>query len=61
MITEQELENYGISWFQELGWQHAQGSNIAPDGENSARTDYRQSVLHERLLAAPLPTTVRPL
>ncbi|MGM3189601.1 type I restriction endonuclease subunit R [Dickeya dadantii subsp. dieffenbachiae] len=52
MITEQELENYGISWFQELGWQHAQGSNIAPDGENPARTDYRQSVLHERLLAA---------
>ncbi len=52
MITEQELENYGISWFQELGWQHAQGSSIAPDGENPARTDYRRPVLHERLLAA---------
>lgn len=52
MITEQELENYGISWFQELGWQYAQGSSIAPDGENPARTDYRQPVLRERLLAA---------
>ena len=52
MITEQELENYGISWFQELGWQYAQGSNIAPDGESPGRTDYRQTVLQERLQVA---------
>lgn len=52
MITEQELENYSISWFQELGWQHAEGSSIAPDGQSPARTDYRQPILRDRLLAA---------
>ncbi|CAG0983287.1 Type-1 restriction enzyme R protein [Methylophilaceae bacterium] len=52
MITEQELENYGISWFQGLGWQHIQGSGLTPEGHSPARSDYRQVILQERLLAA---------
>ncbi|ATG75726.1 DEAD/DEAH box helicase [Zobellella denitrificans] len=52
MITEQKLEDGSITWFQELGWQHVQGSSISPDGESPARTDYHQAVLRDRLLAA---------
>ncbi|MEJ5207187.1 type I restriction endonuclease subunit R [Denitratimonas sp. CY0512] len=52
MITEQQLEEAAIGWFGELGWSYANGPEIAPDGDNPARTDYRQVVLRERLLAA---------
>ncbi|PJK08548.1 DEAD/DEAH box helicase [Lysobacteraceae bacterium NML08-0793] len=51
-ITEQQLEDTTINWFRELGWQYADGLTIAPDGEQPARSDYRQVVLRERLLAA---------
>ena len=51
-ITEQQLEDAAIGWFGDLGWQSINGPNIAPDGEQPACTDYRQVVLHERLLAA---------
>ena len=51
-ITEQQLEDTAITWFQQLGWQYANGADIAPDGEQPARTDYRQTVLREHLLAA---------
>ena len=51
-ITEQQLEDTTIGWFQQLGWQYANGSEIAPDGDQPARTDYRQVVLREHLLAA---------
>src|SRR5471032_2130595 len=51
-ITEQQLERASLVWFSDLGWQHADGPDIAPDGGNPARTDYRQVILHERLLAA---------
>ena len=52
MITEKQLEEAAIGWFGELGWSYANGPEIAPDGDNPARTDYRQVVLRERLLAA---------
>ena len=51
-ITEQQLEDAAIGWFGELGWQYVNGLEIAPDGDSPARTDYRQTVLRERLLAA---------
>ena len=51
-ITEQQLEDVAIGWFGELGWHYANGLDIAPDGEQPARTDYRQTVLREHLLAA---------
>ncbi|WP_334109278.1 type I restriction endonuclease, partial [Methylobacillus sp.] len=51
-ITEQQLETAAIGWFGELGWQVANGPDIAPDSDHPARTDYRQVVLREHLLAA---------
>jgi len=51
-ITEQQLEDAAIGWFGELGWRYVNGPDIAPDGDNPARTDYRHGVLRERLLAA---------
>lgn len=52
MISENQLETATIGWFGELGWHYANGLDIAPDGGQPARTDYRQVVLQERLLAA---------
>ena len=51
-ITEQHLEDAAIGWFGELGWHYANGLDIAADGEQPARTDFRQCVLREHLLAA---------
>lgn len=52
LLNEQQLEQLGLDWFQETGWQVARGPDIAPDGPTPARADYRQVVLRERLLAA---------
>ena len=52
MMTEQNLEDLCISWFQETGWHYAHGPDIAPESTASERTDYRQVVLRDRLLAA---------
>ena len=52
MMNEQQLEDLCISWFQETGWQFVHGSDMAPDSAQPERTDYRQVVLRERLLAA---------
>lgn len=52
MITEQQLEDLCIEWFRSLGWAYTQGPDIAPDGDQPARSDYRQTVLRERLLVA---------
>lgn len=52
MLNEQQLEDLCIAWFQETGWQFVHGSDIAPDGTNPERADYRQVILRDRLLAA---------
>lgn len=52
MMTEQNLEDLCISWFQETGWHYAHGPDIAPESTAPERTDYRQVVLRDRLLAA---------
>lgn len=51
-ITEHQLETAAIAWFGDLGWHYVNGPDIAPDSDAPARTDYRQVVLRERLLAA---------
>lgn len=51
-MNEQQLEDLCIGWFQETSWQFAHGPDIAPDGENPERADYRQVILCERLLTA---------
>jgi type I restriction enzyme R subunit len=52
MLNEQQLEELCWGWFQEAGWRFAHGPDIAPDSSAPERTDYRQVVLRERLLAA---------
>lgn len=52
MLTENQLENICLEWFREIGWQVLYGPDIAPDSDNSVRTDYRQVVLREKLLSA---------
>ena len=52
LITEDQVEQQSIAWFQELGYQYRRGHDIAPDGEAAERADYRSVVLRERLLAA---------
>ncbi len=52
MLNEQQLEDLCIGWFQEAGWRFAHGPDIAPDSSAPERSDYRQVVLRERLLAA---------
>lgn len=52
MLNEQQLEELCLNWFQQVGWRFAHGPDIAPDSSVPERTDYRQVVLRERLLAA---------
>jgi len=52
MLNEQQLEDQCIAWFQQTGWQYAHGPDIAPEGTQAERADYRQVVLRDRLLAA---------
>ena len=50
MITEDQLEQLCLSWFQSIGYDCVCGYDIAPDGDAPERVDYRQIVLHDRLL-----------
>lgn len=52
MLNEQQLEDLCIDWFQQTGWQFAHGPDLAPEGSQQERADFRQVVLRERLLAA---------
>lgn len=52
MITEDQLEQLAITWFQDTGWSYAHGPDIAPDGPAPERASYNDVVLKERLLAA---------
>ena len=50
MITEDQLEQLCLEWFQTIGYDYICGYDIAPDGGNPERTDYRQIILHDRLI-----------
>lgn len=50
MITEDQLEQLCIEWFQAIGYDSICGYDIAPDSDNPERSDYRQIILHDRLL-----------
>ncbi|MEM9264860.1 MAG: type I restriction endonuclease [Cyanobacteria bacterium P01_F01_bin.13] len=49
MITEAQLEDLCIQWFQETGWQYVHGPDLAPDGATPDRADYRDVTLNQRL------------
>ncbi|MES9901869.1 MAG: type I restriction endonuclease subunit R [Sedimenticola sp.] len=51
MITEDQLEQLCLEWFQSIGYDYTCGYDIAPDGDNPERSDYRQIILHDRLLS----------
>ncbi|HBY7536877.1 TPA: type I restriction endonuclease subunit R [Klebsiella pneumoniae] len=50
MITEDQLEQLCLDWFQELGYQYQNGYDIAPDGDTPEREDYHQVTLRQRLV-----------
>ncbi|MEE8340180.1 MAG: type I restriction endonuclease subunit R, partial [Xanthomonadales bacterium] len=52
MITEDQLEQLCLDWFRDQGWDCVYGPDIAPDSDEPERSDYRQVVLHGRLLSA---------
>jgi len=54
-ITESELEDSALSWFNNLGFEVLNGPDIAPGEPKAKRDDYGQVVLHleeSRTLAA---------
>ncbi|MEX0844815.1 MAG: type I restriction endonuclease [Balneolaceae bacterium] len=48
-MNETELEEIGLQWFSENGWQAVHGPDIAPDSDTPQRSSYNQ-VLHEQPL-----------
>ena len=52
MITEDQLKQLALQWFQDTGWDYAEGPTIAPDGDRPERADYRAVVLLDRLAEA---------
>jgi type I restriction enzyme R subunit len=52
MITEDQLEQLAIQWFQDTGWTYANGADLAPEGVAAERADFRTVVLKARLAAA---------
>lgn len=51
MITEDQLEQLCLEWFQETGYQYVCGYNMAPGEPAAERTDYHQVILQGRLLS----------
>jgi len=52
VITEDQLEQQALRWFQDTGWSHANGADIAPEGAVAERADFRTVILKARLAAA---------
>ena len=50
MITEDQLEQLCLEWFQSIGYDYTCGYDVAPDGISPERSDYRQIILSARLL-----------
>ncbi|WP_295641860.1 type I restriction endonuclease subunit R [uncultured Methylibium sp.] len=51
-MTEDDLEQLAIAWFQETGWEFRHGVAIAPDSAAPARAEWRQVVLADELSQA---------
>ena len=64
-MTEDQLEQETLGWLAEVGYAVRHGLDIAPDGDNPQRPDYRQVVLPFRLREAiqrlnpQVPTSAR--
>ena len=51
-MTEDQLEQETLAWLANVGWQHRQGPDLAPDGPAPERDNHRQVVLTGRLRQA---------
>jgi len=51
-VTEANLEDVALAWFESLGYNIAFGPDISQDGPASERHDYDQVVLIDRLRTA---------
>jgi len=51
-MTEDQLEQETLGWLADVGYTRLFGPDIAPDGANSERADYRQVLLVERVRSA---------
>lgn len=51
-MNETQLENLCLDWFAENGWEVVHGIDIAPDGSNPLRKDYKQILIEADLQAA---------
>jgi type I restriction enzyme R subunit len=51
-MSENELEQLCLTWFQETGWDYQYGPDIAYDCISPERQDYRQVILPDRLRSA---------
>src|SRR6056297_1926394 len=49
MFNEEQLEEAGLAWFEELNYTTVFGPDISPGGEYQERTDYTEVVLKDRL------------
>ncbi|WP_051039782.1 type I restriction endonuclease subunit R [Synechococcus sp. PCC 7336] len=52
MITEDQLEQLCLQWFQDTGWIYIPGPDLAPEGPTPERKDYRDVILTDRLQTA---------
>ena len=52
MITEDQLEQHCLDWFRDVGYEYANGYDIAHDGDVPEREDYKQVLLTGRFLDA---------
>ena len=52
LINEQNLENYCMEYFRQIGYQTLNGLDILPDGPNPLRQDIRQAILPPKLKEA---------
>ena len=52
MITEDQLEQLAIKWFQDTGWSYVNGADLTSEGATPERADFRAVVLKARLAAA---------
>lgn len=41
MITETQLEQLSLQWFQDTGWSYVNGVDLAPEGARPERADFR--------------------
>lgn len=51
-MTEDQLEQETLAWLQDVGYTHAYGPDMAPDGRTPERGNFRQVLLTGRLRAA---------